>query len=349
MSPIVSQLESICERWLVELFKLPQGTAAGFVSGSSTAIICGLAAARNELLRRLKWDVSLHGLFGAPKLRIVLGEQAHASVFKALVLLGIGQEQIEIIPSDNQGRMNIELLSDLDDHTILIAQAGNVNSGAFDNFKKISSHVAGTGAWFHIDGAFGLWSAASENRRYLTAGIEHADSWSVDAHKTLNAPYDSGIVLCKDRKALVAAMQVNGSYIQYSEKRDGMLYTTEMSRRSRAVELWATLKFLGRSGIGMLVDGLCNNSLLLADRLRANGFRILNEVVFNQVLIACDSPELTSATLKNIQQSGECWCGAAKWNGEPVIRVSVCSWVTTKEDIEQSAVAFVKAREMAMK
>ncbi len=349
MSPIASQMEVICEKWLIDLFKLPEETAAGFVSGSSTAIICGLAAARNETFRRLNWDIGLKGIFGAPKLRIVLGEQAHASVFKALVLLGFGQEQIEIVPADNEGCMNTELLPKLDDHTIVIAQAGNVNSGAFDNFEAICSAANNANAWVHIDGAFGLWSAASGSRKYLTKGIENADSWSVDAHKTLNAPYDNGIILCKNRKALVTAMQASGSYLQYSNKRDGMLYTTEMSRRNRAVELWATLKFLGKRGAEQLIDELCNHAQYFAEQLKTKGFHILNEVVFNQVLVACDSPELTTATLVNIQKSGECWCGAAKWKGEPVIRVSVCSWITTKKDIDRSVNAFVKGCEEAKK
>jgi glutamate/tyrosine decarboxylase-like PLP-dependent enzyme len=202
------------------------------------------------------------------------------------------------------------------------------------------------GAWVHIDGAFGLWSAASRSKRFLTHGIEKADSWSVDAHKTLNAPYDCGMILCKHREALVTAMQMSGSYIQYSEQRDGMLYTSDMSRRARAVELWATLKSLGRSGVEELVDGLCDRAQQFAKQLRAEGFHILNEIVFNQVLVSCETPEQTQATLENIQQSGECWCGGAIWNGAPVIRISVCSWATTPADIDRSVAAFVKAREI---
>ena len=345
MSPIVSHFESICERWLVELFGLPVGTVAGFVSGTSTATMCGIAAGRNKILKNLNWDVVEKGMFGAPKLRIVLGEQAHASVFKDLVLLGFGKEQIEMVPVDDQGRMVVEQLPELDNRTIVIAQAGNVNSAAFDHFDKICHCANKTGAWVHIDGAFGLWSAASGNKRYLTNGIEGADSWSVDAHKTLNAPYDCGIILCKSREALATAMQASGSYIQYSEKRDGMLYTPEMSRRNRAVELWATLKFLGQSGIEQLVDGLCDRALQFAEQLRTKGFHVLNEVVFNQVLVSCDTPEQTRATLENIQKSGECWCGGTIWNGQSVIRISVCSWRTTVADLYRSVDAFVKARE----
>ncbi len=249
MSPIVSQLEAVCEKWLKELFELPSGTVAGLVSGTSIATLCGIAAARDEILRRQGWDIHLKGLFGAPPIRIVIGKQAHASVIKALSLLGFGKEQIERVPVDSEGRMDADKLPLLDEKTIVILQAGNVNSGSFDPFVKICNQANHAGSWIHIDGAFGLWAAVSNKKKFLTEGIEKADSWSVDAHKTLNAPYDCGIILCKNREALTMAMQASGSYIHYSEKRDGMFFTPEMSRRARAIELWATLKYLGRSGV----------------------------------------------------------------------------------------------------
>jgi len=344
ISPIVSQLEATCEKWLVDLLDLPVGTAAGFVSGTSTAILCGLAAGRNELLHRLGWDVNSDGLFGAPKLRVVIGEQAHATVFKALALLGLGRARVEIVPTDNQGRMMADKMPVLDNRCLVIVQAGNVNSGAFDPIEAIGDLARGADAWLHIDGAFGLWAAGSRTKKYLTHGLEKADSWSVDAHKTLNAPYDCGIILCKHRETLVTAVQATASYILYSEKRDGMHYTPEMSRRARVVELWATLKSLGKDGLEELVDRLCGHAERFAEHLHTKGFRILNDVVFNQVLVACETPELTKATLENIQKSGECWCGGAVWNGEPVIRISVCSWATTLADVERSVSAFVNAR-----
>ncbi len=346
ISPIVSKLEEVCEKWLTGLFGLSDGTAAGFVSGSSTAIVCGLAAARDELLRRVGWDVSCKGLFGAPNIRVILGEQAHSSVFKALSLLGLGRERVELVPVDSQGRMIAEKVPKLDNTTLVILQAGNVNTGAFDPIEKICDMANHAGAWVHIDGAFGLWAAASGTTKHLTLGIEKADSWSADAHKTLNAPYDCGIVLCRNRNALVSAMQATGSYIQYSTNRDGMLYTPEMSRRARAVELWAALKSLGRSGIAELVDGLCERARQFARILRDNSFTILNEVVFNQVLVSCETQEKTKAALANLQSSGECWCGGALWNGEPAIRISVCSWATSEEDIIRSAAAFIHVRDM---
>jgi glutamate/tyrosine decarboxylase-like PLP-dependent enzyme len=348
MSPISSQLETVCEKWLVDLLGLPVCTGAGFVTGSSTANFCGLAAGRNELLKRQGWDVNVDGLFDAPKLRVVVGGQAHATIFKALALLGLGKSRVEIVPTDNQGCMIADEMPELDSSCLMIAQAGNVNSGAFDPIDEICDRARRVNAWVHVDGAFGLWAAGSALKKILTQGIDKADSWAVDAHKTLNAPYDSGIILCKHREILVAAMQATAAYIPHGEQREGMQYTPEMSQRGRAVELWATLKFLGKDGVEELVDRLCNHAKRFADNLHAEGFRVLNDAVFNQVLVACDSPEHTKATLENIQSSGECWCGGSVWNGEPVIRISVCSWATTVADVERSVAAFVTARNRAI-
>lgn len=345
ISPIASQLEAVCERWLTELLGLPSGTAAGFVSGTSIATACGLVAGRNEILKRQGWDVASQGLFGAPPVRVILGGEAHATVFKALALIGLGKDRVEKVPVDSQGRMLADKMPELDSSCLVIAQAGNVNSGAFDPFVGICEKARKAGAWVHIDGAFGLWAAASSHLRCLTEGIEMADSWSVDAHKTLNAPYDCGIVMCKNRDSLVSALQASGSYIIYSDKRDGMLYTPEMSRRARGVELWATLKFFGRKGVEELVDGLCERARQFAELLTANGFHVPNEVMFNQVLVAFDTPEQTKAALERLQKSGECWCGGSVWKGEPVIRISVCSWATTPEDVERSVAAFIAARD----
>lgn len=345
LSPIASKLEEICEKWIVELMRLPQETAAGFVSGSSTAIICALAVARNEILLKQNWNVSKQGLFGAPNIRVVLSEQAHSSVFKALALLGLGKDRVQLAPVDEQGRISLQKLPFIDQNTLLIVQAGNVNSGAFDPLDELCEIANKAGAWVHVDGAFGLWAAASRNKYDLIKGYEKADSWSVDAHKTLNAPYDCGIVLCKNRSALVRTMQATGSYIQYSDNRDSMLYTPEMSRRARSIELWATLKYLGRNGISELIDRQCDHAKYFAERLEESGFIILNKVVFNQILIKCETEDKTIAMLKKIQSSGECWCGGAVWNNEPVIRISVCSWQTTKQDIDDCVETFKKCKE----
>jgi len=347
MSPIAAKLEAICQTWLVDLFSLPAGAAMGLLSGTSLATLCGLLAGRNAILRRQGWDLSERGLFNAPPLRVVMSSAAHVTVRKALAILGIGSAQIELAPADEQGRFDADQLPPLDERTILILQAGNVNSGAFDPFLPLCRAAEAAGAWTHIDGAFGLWARACESTAHLTAGIELADSWSVDAHKTLNAPYDCGIVFCRDRHALVSALQASDSYIQPGEGRDGMLYTPEMSRRARSIELWAALKSLGRSGVDQLVAQLCQRARQFAAELDAGGFRILNDVVFNQVLVACETPTLTARTLEQIQAGGECWCGGTEWCSEPAIRISVCSWATTESDVSRSAAAFVKAREQA--
>ena len=343
-SPLASRIETISEKWLVELLNLPAGTAAGFVSGSSTATLCALAAGRDEILRRQGWDAASDGLFSSPGIRVILSEQAHATVFKALAILGLGRARVETVPCDAQGRMIPSRMPALDGSCLVIAQAGNVNSGAFDPIGEICALARTAGAWVHVDGAFGLWAAGSRAKRHLTAGIEMADSWTVDAHKTLNAPYDCGIVLCRERSALLAAMQISGAYIPSTVERDGMHYTPEMSRRARAVDLWAALKSLGREGVEDLVDRLCSLALRFAQGLKVEGFEILNEVVFNQVLVRCETPDQTLRTLTNIQQSGDCWCGGTTWMGKPAIRISVCSWATTENDIDRSVEAFVQGR-----
>ncbi len=348
MSPIAAKLEALCETWLLDLLELPKGSAAGFVSGTSTASLCGLLAGRNAILARQGWDVAERGLFGAPPLRLVLSEAAHGSIYKALAILGIGAAQIEVVAADEQGRLDARQLPQLDSTTLLVLQAGNVNSGAFDDFATLCNAARQAGAWVHVDGAFGLWARACRATAQLTAGVEQADSWSADAHKTLNSPYDCGIIFCRNRSTLAQALQAAGSYLHFSEARDGMLYTPEMSRRARGIELWALLKALGRAGVDELVAQLCARARQFADELAMREFRILNEVVFNQVLVACEGPELTRATLRALQAGGECWCGGSEWRGEPVIRISVCSWATTEADVRRSAAAFVAARSRAL-
>ncbi len=349
ISPIASILEDVCEKWLIDLLKLPEGTAAGFVGGSSTATLCGLTAGRNHLLEQLGYDVGKQGLFGAPEIRVVLGDGAHSTIYKALSILGLGSERLIRVPVDDQGRIIAEAVPELDNQTLLILQAGNVNSGAFDNFEALCQRARNAGSWVHIDGAFGLWTSASEELNSLTKGVELADSWSVDAHKTLNAPYDNGIILCRYRDALTKALHMTGSYIIYSDHREGMLYTPDMSRRARIVELWATLKSLGKKGVSELVEDLHHKARYFAKSLEQNGFKVINDVCFNQVMISLGNSELTEKVLKLIQDSKECWCGGAKWEGESVIRISVCSYRTTYEDIDRSVKAFIKAKEEALK
>lgn len=337
MSPIASKMEQICEKWLKDLFKLPNDTVAGFVSGSSTASLCGLLAGRNYLLNNMGYDVTKEGLFNAPQIKVIVSEEAHSTIFKALSIIGLGNARIIKVPSDEQGRIITDEIPELDDKTLLILQAGNVNSGAFDDFATICKNAKESGAWIHVDGAFGLWAAASEKMNDLTKGFELADSWSVDAHKTLNAPYDNGIILCRHRDVLVNAMHMTGSYIIYNENRDGMLYTPEMSKRARAIDLWATLKGLGKNGVSELVEELHSKAKYFSQLLEDGGLQILNDVVFNQVLVHYDNDNKTEALIKGIQESGVCWLGGAKWLGKSVMRISVCSYKTSYADIEKSA------------
>ena len=347
MSPVAAKLEQVCESWLKELLGLPEKVVAGFVSGSSVAIFCGLAAARYRIFQNNDWDINVKGFYGAPKIRVVAGRQAHGTVVKAIALLGFGIDNIGWVETDAQGRIIPSKIPELDESTILILQAGNVNSDAFDAFDEICEKANKATAWVHIDGAFGLWAAASSRLNRLTKGIEKANSFSVDGHKTLNTPYDSGIVLCSDKTALECALHASGAYIAYSENRDGMRYTPEMSRRARAVELWAALKYLGKEGVDELVIGLHERAVQIGQELKAEHFQVLNDPVFNQVLVACDSDKITDQTLRYIQTSGECWVGGTRWNGKTVIRISICSWATTEEDITHCVRAFVTARDKA--
>jgi len=344
ISPVAAKLEEVCETWLKQLFGLSETFVAGFVSGSSTAIFAGLAAGRYRILQNQNWDVNRKGMNGAPEIRVVAGREAHGTVTKALALLGIGTDNVAWVDTDEQGRIIPALMPILDDRTIIVLQAGNVNSGAFDAIDEICNKANVANAWVHVDGAFGLWAAGSAQLRHLTGGIEKANSLSVDGHKTLNTPYDCGIVLCADKQALAQAMQASGSYITYGEHRDGMLYTPEMSRRARAVELWAVLKYLGRAGVDALVSGLHARALQMQDELKSAGFQILNDVVFNQIVICCESDAITQASLSAVQQSGECWMGGSVWRGRAVIRISICSWVTTANDVTRAVNALIKAR-----
>jgi glutamate/tyrosine decarboxylase-like PLP-dependent enzyme len=349
ISPISSKLEVVVEKWLRQLFGLPERTVAGFVSGSFSAIFCGLLAARYRILKRQDWDVNEKGLRNSPPIRVITSRQTHSTVLKSIGLLGLGKENIEWVDVDDQGRIIPEKIPRLDDRTILILQAGNVNSGCYEDFEKICRLASDANSWVHIDGAFGLWAAAVASLKQLTKGMELANSWSVDGHKTLNTPYDCGIVLCEDKEALVSALHMSGSYIITGNERDGMFYTPEMSRRARIVELWAVMKFLGREGIDEMVLGLYQRALQFAEELRAYHFEILNDVVFNQVLVYYKTDEFTMKILRVLQELRVCWCGNSEWQGKKVIRISVCSWATTREDITKSVESFVLAREKAIK
>ena len=343
-SPTNAVIEETCEEWLRELLGLPGHTVAGFVSGTSMAIVCGLAAARWRLCERAGYDLNAGGLAGAPPIRIVTSRHTHSTVLKAVALLGLGTANIEFAEVDEQGRLDPNTLPPLDGRTIVILQAGNVNSGAFDPIRACAEQARSADAWVHVDGAFGLWAAACRSLAHLTDGHELAHSWSVDGHKTLNTPYDSGISLCADPEAMVAALQNSADYIMVSERRDGMSFTPEMSRRARAVDLWAALKCLGREGVDRMVLSLHERAVQFAGELRATGFEVLNDVVFNQTLLRVGDQSATDAFVAAVQRSGDAWVGASSWFGDPVVRVSVCSWMPTPDDVSRSVAAFATAR-----
>ena len=342
MSPIVSKIEEVCEKWLKDLLCLPESTVAGFVSGSSAATTLGLIAGRNYLLGQLGYSAERNGLFNAPGIKVVLGEGAHSTVYKALSMIGLGNERVIKVPCDKQGRIIVKQLPVLDNRTLLILQAGNVNTGAFDDFLTICPLATAAGAWVHVDGAFGLWAAASKSLSHLTYNVNLADSWSVDCHKTLNASYDNGIILCKHKDIFIKSLHMIGDYIIYDKNRDGMLYTAEMSRRARAIDLWATLKGLGKSGVIQLVDELHDKAKYFAELLEKGGLEIVNDVVFNQVLVYYQSDDKVIQLIERVQKSGICWLGGSKWQGKAVMRISVCSYKTSYRDIEISAEDILK-------
>jgi len=347
MSPIVGKLEIIVQNWLIDLFGLPKNTVAGFVSGTSMANLSALVAARYRILKNQGWDVTEQGLFGAPKIRVVTHTHIHSSILKAISLAGFGKGNIELVDCDEHGRIIPSAIPAIDENTILILQAGNVSSGAYDDFSTICKAAKAKGAWIHIDGAFGLWAGATKRLKHLTKGFEHANSYAVDGHKTLNTPYDSGIILCQDEEALVSALHTSASYLTSTQSREGMYYTPEMSKRARVVELWAALKYLGKEGIDEMVYGMHERTKQFATGFaKLEGFTVINQVVFNQLIIRCETDELTTSVMHKMQELRECWAGGAVWEGRQVIRISVCSWVTTVEDVERSLASFAKAHQL---
>jgi glutamate/tyrosine decarboxylase-like PLP-dependent enzyme len=347
MSPAAAALEEIAGGWLVDALALPAGTVAGFVTGATMANLAGLAAARHAVLAAAGWDVEAEGLFGAPPITVVVGEEVHVSLVKALGLLGLGRERVVRVPVDGQGRMRAELLPRFQGPTIVCAQAGNVNTGAFDPFEEICAATHDAGAWVHVDGAFGLWAAAAPGRAHLARGVAAADSWATDAHKWLNVPYDSGVVLCRHPEQLRAAMSVSAAYLAAAERPDPYHATPEMSRRARGVEVWAALRSLGRAGVADLVERTCRLAARFADGLGAAGHAVLNDVTLNQVLVSFGDEAATRAAIAALQADGTCWCGGTVWQGQVAMRISVSSWATTEEDVDRSLEAMLRAARAA--
>jgi glutamate/tyrosine decarboxylase-like PLP-dependent enzyme len=300
-----------------------------------------LAAARHTLLDRAGWNVEEQGLFGAPPLTVIVGEEVHASVLKALSLLGLGRSRVTRVPTDDQGRMRPADLPRLDERSLVCLQAGNVNTGAFDPAEEVCARATKCGAWVHVDGAFGLWAAAAPERAGLMAGFNLADSWATDCHKWLNVPYDSGLALIREPEHLRAAMTVSAAYLQPSEFREPWHYTPEASRRARAIEIWAALRSLGRRGLAEMIERNCRLAARFADQLRRNGYQVLNDVVLNQVLVFFGDAAKTRRIIAEVQNEGTCWCGGTEWHGHVAMRISVSCWATTPEDVDRSVAAMV--------
>jgi glutamate/tyrosine decarboxylase-like PLP-dependent enzyme len=342
MSPVAAKLEEIVLEWMVELLGLPAGSGAGFVTGATMANFSALAAARTALLKRAGWNVEEDGLFAAPPIRVVVGDEVHVSVLKALSMLGLGRSRVTRVAVDSQGRMRPDALPPLDEHTLICLQAGNVNTGAFDPAGEICARAHEAGAWVHVDGAFGLWAAVSPQYAPLLAGAGEADSWAVDCHKWLNVPHDSAVALVREPEYLQAAMSMSAAYLTAGAGREPCHFAPEASRRARAVELWAAMRSLGRSGLRVMIERNCRQAQRFAQRLQASGFSVLNDVVLNQVLVSFGSEEDTLRVIGEVQNDGTCWCGGTRWQGQSAMRISVSNWATTDEDVERSAAAMIR-------
>ena len=343
MSPVATKLEEIVRDWTLDLLGLPSSAGIGFVTCTTMANFSGLAAARSALLQRVGWNVEEDGMFEAPAIRVVVGQEVHVSLLKALSMLGFGRSRVITVPADAQGRMRADALPTLDEHTIVCIQAGNVNTGAFDPAKEICARAQQVGAWVHVDGAFGLWGAVSPQYAPLLEGVNAADSWAIDCHKWLNVPYDSGMVVVRNpehlRRALSAA---SAAYLTQSAGREPWQYTPDSSRRARGIELWAAMRSLGRSGLREMIERNCRQAQLFAERLRAAGFAVLNDVVLNQVLVSFGTPDQTRRVIAEIQADGTCWCGGTVWQGHTAMRISVSCWATTDDDVERSAATMIR-------
>ena len=341
-SPVGSRIDEIASRWLLDVLKLPPSCGVGFVTGATMANFTALAAARHALLARAGWDVEERGLFGAPEITVVVGAEVHASMLKALSLLGFGRKRVTVVPADDQGRMIADRLPRLDDRTLIAIQAGNVNTGAFDPAVRICEQAHSSGAWVHVDGAFGLWAAAAPGRAPLLNGFAGADSWATDCHKWLNVPYDSGLALVRDPEHLRAAMTVRAAYLTMGEHREPWQYVPEASRRSRGVEVWAALRSLGRRGVAEMIERNCRQASRFADGFRRAGFEVLNEVVLNQVIVSFGDDVKTRRVIDEVQKEGTCWCGGTEWHGRAAMRVSVSCWATSDDDVDRSLAAILK-------
>lgn len=343
MSPVAARLDQIAAAWIIELLDLPASAVATFCGGASIANLTAVLAARDSLLERLGWSVDQRGVAGSPPLRVVTSAEIHVSALKALRAAGIGTDQIEYVATDDRGRLIADQLPPLDNRTLVVCQAGNVNTGHSDPFEPIVAAARDAGAWVHVDGAFGLWSAADPSRAQLVAGVDGADSWATDAHKWLNAPYDSGVCIVRDAADLRRAMATDAAYLITGDQRVPMHLGLQMSQRARGVESWAVIASLGRAGIADAINRTCLHCADLADRLAVAGVSILSPVVINQALAHFDDDETTDAVIEEVQADGTCWAGGTTWQGRKAMRLSVSSTTTTGDDIAVAAAAILDA------
>ncbi len=354
-SPLASAVERVAAEWLIDLFGLSRESSVGFVTGGTMANFTGLAAGRHALFKSIGWDVETEGLLGAPPITVVTSEESHVSIFAALQMLGLGRERVVRVPSDEQGRMRADelraALAGIQTPVLVCAQTGNVNTGAFDPISEIVECVHDYKGWLHVDGAIGLWAAASRAYRPLIAGIEQADSVSSDCHKWLNVPYDCGVVFVRDAAAHLAAMSLHAAYYVLDDRaaRSNSDWVPEASRRARGFTVYAALRSLGRDGISDLVDRCCRLARRMAERLATNPqVTILNEVVLNQVLVRFTDPagkdddKFTEEVIRRVQDDGTCWLGGTVWHGMQAMRISVSNWSTTEDDIDISANAILR-------
>jgi glutamate/tyrosine decarboxylase-like PLP-dependent enzyme len=343
MSPVSARLEAQSVEWIRDLLGLPPSARGALVTGDTMANLTCLVAARKRVLDRTGWETSRRGLVGAPPVQVILSEEAHVSVLKALTILGFGSDQFVRVPVDSQGRMRAAEVPTPSGPSIVCTQVGNVNTGSSDPVGAICEAVRDSGAWVHVDGAFGLWARASSRLRSRYAGVEMADSWATDGHKWLNVPYDCGMAFSKDSTALRRALAApSAAYLPAGAEGEPMEFVPEMSRRARGVACWAALRSLGRSGVESLIDRTCGFARRFADRLASEGYTILNEVELNQVLISFGSNEETLRVVSAIQADGTCWMGSTVWHGKAAMRISVSSWATTESDVDASIEAILR-------
>lgn len=340
-----SKLEQVVQKWIVEMLNLPEESVIGFVSGATMAGFTALSSARQKIYKNQGYDLKKSGLKNAPDIRIVISQDIHTTNITALNYMGYGRDELEFVPVDGQGRVIIDKMPELDPQTIVIVQAGNINSGAFDDFNKICALAKRAGAWVHVDGAFGGWVKISKTRGHMASGMELADSWSIDCHKWLNVPYDSAIAIVKDADAIRDAFTISASYLLTDGERIPNNYTPELSRRARGIDVWAALKHLGKDGFGELIDQCCDHAKWFAGELEKTGFTVMNDVVINQVVFCLNDndDDRLKIIMSKVAQSGKAWFGPTKWQGRSVYRMSISSHETNQSDLDVALAAIKDA------